>query len=251
MSTARPSAPRPLRPGSLRLLAAILLLPLLAAPARADQRHFAWTYEAQTLAAGEAEIESYTTLSSAELGEATGRTATNLQLELEVGMTDRFDFGLYQVFDQEPDQGLVYAGYKLRFRYRLGEPERRPFAAVAYLEYKGLPDYSRHAFEVKGIAARDFGSFRLALNPALEFEQEGSEWKMEPEYAAGAAWLSGDLLSLGLEVRGSEEAHYLGPVIGHGAGDLWVALGAAVRVSGDAATTAEVETRLLVGFEIR
>lgn len=232
-------------------LGGVLLLSILFGTARADRRLFVWTYQAQTMKRGEAEIESYTTFSSAELGDATGRTSANLQLELETGMTDRFDFGLYQVFAQEAGQPLIYDGYKLRFRYHLWETGRLPFASVAYLEYKGKLDYSAHAFELKWIAARRVGRFLLAINPTAELEQEGSEWEMEPEYAAGATWIASELLNVGLEAKGNEDAHYLGPVLGHGVGDLWVALGSAFRVSGEEDVSSELETRLLIGLGIK
>ncbi|MFA6107143.1 MAG: hypothetical protein WDA75_00110, partial [Candidatus Latescibacterota bacterium] len=84
-----------------------------------------WTYESLTLTSGEGELETYFTLSSPDKGALEGRTSVEHQVELEVGMSERLDCGLYQVFGQAPGEALTYEGYKLRGRYRLGPPGER------------------------------------------------------------------------------------------------------------------------------
>jgi hypothetical protein len=76
----------------------------------ADRRMFVWNYEAQTLPRGEAELETYLTLSSTDRNRTIGRTSAQHQLELEIGMTNRFDPAIYEVFQQEPRTGLAYDG---------------------------------------------------------------------------------------------------------------------------------------------
>lgn len=223
----------------------------IAIPARADRRVFTWTYEAQTLPRGEAELEGYTTFSAPDRAHTRNATATRLQIELESGMTDRMDFSVYQVFDQAPGAPMVYDGYKLRFRHRLSSPEAHPFATVAYLEYKGRPDFSTDGVEAKAIFGRDAGPFRLALNAIVEVEPENGSWEVEPQYAAGAAWLAGELLSLGVEARGGEEGHLVGPVVGHGLGDLWMAFGSGLLLGRGDGREAELETRLILGVGVR
>ena len=238
--------------GAVRFAALILgMITLANGTARADRRHFVWTYDAQTLERGESEIETYTTFSAADRSHTRNATSTTLQFELETGMTPQMDFSVYQVFAQDAGEPMRYEGYKLRMRHRLTAPDRRPFAAVAYAEYEGRPDFSTSAVETKLILGRGIGDFRLAVNGILELVPEAGEWEVEPAYAAGAAWQASELLSLGLEAKGGEEATSIGPVIGHGLGDLWVAFGSALRLDEGERGKKGLETRLILGVKVR
>lgn len=115
----------------------------------ADNRRDFWTYEYLTLSAGMGEFEFYTTLSSLDMKHSKGNTIAEHQFELEVGMTDRYDFSIYQIFEQKPDKSLSYEGYKLRNRYRLGERGEYFVDPLLYFEYKGKPDFSVHEIEGK------------------------------------------------------------------------------------------------------
>ncbi|RJP76219.1 MAG: hypothetical protein C4524_10470 [Candidatus Zixiibacteriota bacterium] len=225
---------------------------LAASPAaRADQRAYVWTYQYQTMERGQAELEHYFTVSSPDLQNLEGNTASEQQLELEIGMTDRFDFSLYQVFGQNPSESLKYKGYKLRSRYRFGERGGWFVDPLVYLEYKGKPDFSEHVLETKLILARDFGPLNLAVNPVLEVEKDGAEeWEFVPMYAAGASYAVSRLMRLGVEAKGSEDSHYLGPVIAHGYDDLWVALGSALAVGGVEEGATEFQVRFILGFGV-
>lgn len=231
------------------LISAAVLASFAAGTARADRRHFAWTYEPQLLKRGEAELESYTTFVSDRLKQTRGRTAAEMQFELETGMTDRFDFAIYQVFAQDPGEPFYYEGYKLRFRYRVAADSRFSKAPIAYVEYEGRPDFSTDAVETKVILGRDFGSLRLALNPGLEIEQEGGEWEAKAQYAAGLTWRLSEMAACGVEAKGDADAHFLGPVISHGVEGLWVTLGALIRLN-DADSAPELQTRMLLGLKV-
>jgi hypothetical protein len=217
----------------------------------ADQRSYVWTYEYSTLEAGEAEFEQYYTISSPNRGSLQGTTTTELNLEFEVGMTDRFDFGLYQVFEQLPENSLRYVGYKLRFRYRFAEQGRYFLDPLFYLEYKGKPDFFRHAIEGKIILAKTMGNWNVALNPAWEFAKEGDEQELEWEYTAGVNYRIAPLLRLGLETFGNANRQYWGPVIAHGVGDLWVSLGSGFAVTTVPNDQPEFMMRLLIGVRVR
>jgi len=86
----------------------------LAIAAFADQRFYVWTYEYKILERGRGEVEDYFTLSTPDMGHVEGTMAAEHQLELEVGMTERYDFAIHQVFKQNPGQSLKYEGFKLR-----------------------------------------------------------------------------------------------------------------------------------------
>lgn len=216
--------------------------------ADADQRSYVWTYEYSTLEQGEAEIESYFTLSTPDQGKMEGQTTAQHQVEIEIGMTDRFDIGIYQVFSQAPGEAMQYEGFKLRARYRIGEKGEYWLDPLIYAEYKGMPDFAEHEMETKLVLARDFDRFRLALNPTLEFKFGGEEEEVEAAYAAGIRYRVNDLLRVGLEAKGGEGAHYVGPVIAHGGERFWTALGTAFHVGDVDPGKAEFEVRLLLGI---
>ncbi len=191
---------------------------------RADGRRYVWTYEYQTLHRGDAELESYTEF--AQFDTDSGRIAnTTLQYEYEIGMNNRFDVGVYQKFVQSQNSPLIYDGFKLRMRYRLGEKGQWPLDPLIYLEYKDNAAFEHSALETKLILARDFDKFNLSLNPVLEFEFEEEETEVEFEYSAGLSYRLHPILSLGLETKGDLEHFSWGPTLSHGKEDLWFAIG--------------------------
>lgn len=190
----------------------------------ADGRHFVWTYEYQTMPRGEAELETYTEFSHVE--NDTGRfSTTTLQYEYEVGMTDKFDVGIYQKFQQDSNGPLAYDGFKIRARYRLGEKGRWIVNPLLYVEYKDNAAFDSSVLETKLILTRDFNKLNLAFNPIVEFEFEEDETEIEFEFSGGLSYLLHPLLSLGLEAKGTGNDLYWGPTISHGKNDLWFALG--------------------------
>ncbi len=215
------------------MLALCLTIFVFASAVSADQRSYVWTYEYKTMHRGKAEIEHYLTLSAPDIDKMEGATNTEHNIELEIGMTDHFDFSIYQVFKQDPEKKFTYEGYKLRSRYRLGEKGKFVVDPLVYVEYKGKPDFSKHVIELKLILAKDIGKLNIALNPVLEIEREDDEWESKMEYAAGMSYKLGSLLSVGLEAKGSKDAHYIGPTISHGTEKLWGALGSGFSI-GDA-----------------
>jgi len=213
----------------------------------ADQRYYAWTYEYKTVRAGMGELESYYTLSADDIDSLKGNMDTEFKIELEVGMTDRFDFAIYQVFTQKAEEEFEYKGFQLRARYKIGEKGRYILDPLIYLEYKGKPDFSEHGIEFKLILAKDIGRFNLALNPILEFEYE-DEWEFEPEYSAGMSYRFAKSLRMGIEAKGSEYANYIGPVIAHGKGSLWVTLGSLFKIGEVKEGKPEFQLRMLLGI---
>ena len=214
--------------------------------ASADQRFYVWTYQYQTMERGKAEAENYFTLSTPDIGHIEGTMSAEHQIELEVGMTERFDFSIYQVFKQNPGEELNYEGFKLRSRYKIGESSRYIFDPLIYLEYKGKPDFSEHGIEFKLILARDMERVNISLNPIFEFEHEG-KWEFEPEYAVGASYEISRTLRIGLEAKGGEHGHYIGPTVSHGREDLWAALGCAFKIAKIEEGKPEFQIRMLMG----
>ena len=159
-------------------------------------------------------------------------------------------FSIYQVFKQAPEAQFQYSGYKLRFRYRLGEKGDYIFDPLLYFEYKGKPDFSEHGYEGKLILAKDFGNINIAINPVLEYEYEDNEWESELKYNAGISYKLGGLLKIGLETRGSGNGHYIGPVISHGTGKAWIALGSVVAITNIKNNKPETMLRMILGINL-
>lgn len=234
------------RPVTLAFLVPLLLMTV--ADLNGDQRLFVWTYEYKTMHRREVELEQYTTFSTFDLDNRNVTTSTSLEIELEVGMTDRFDVGLYHVFSQAPKGGMAYDGFKVRFRYRFGEKGLYFLDPLLYLEYKGFPTLSKHGLEGKIILAKEVGNYTLVLNPIVEFEVKENEPEMEWEYASGLSYRFSKIVNVGFEMKGSSGNHYIGPVIAHGDAECWLSLGFLRRVTGRSGEAGDREIRLIIGI---
>ena len=111
-------------------------------------------------------------------------------IEAEYGVTDRLTVALY--FDFEDPKGGSFKHYRTRavvFRYRFGDKGGFFMDPAIYVEYyiprKSYKDYEE--LEIRLILERDFGHFRLNLNPMVEKKTSGSEVNegLEFNYAIG------------------------------------------------------------------
>ncbi|HSN14171.1 MAG TPA: hypothetical protein VLT61_06030 [Anaeromyxobacteraceae bacterium] len=195
-----------------------LALALLLAPAaaRADERPFAFTYEARTEAAGETELELYETFYAPHSGGRDARSWVH-QLELGRGLTERSDVALYTVFRSTSANAFELDAMKLRGRYRLFMNGEAPVDVVLYLEAeKELVDDQPWAIEEKLILGRDFGRVSFAVN--LRAEQEfPKDAAVERKYgwSGGVAARIADGFKLGVEsvgeLKDGATATWLGP----------------------------------------
>ena len=231
----------------LIIVIAVLVSPLIANVATADWRLFVWTYEYKIQERGTAEFEEYVTFSSPEADRMKGITAIEHQLEVEIGMSSRYDFAIYQVFKQAPEGALNYDGFKLRSRFLIGRQGEFYFDPLLYFEYKGKPDFSEHEIELKLIAARQFEKFLVSVNPILELKGN-DEWETEIGYAIGTSYMISRILKAGIEFKGNSDAHYIGPVISHGQGNLWAAIGTAFAYGDTEDGKPELQIRFLMGI---
>ena len=215
----------------------------------ADQRHFVWTYEYKTVSKGEVEFEHYYTTSHSNSSDLSEGLKTGHQLELEIGMNEKYDFAVYHQFEQQ--NSFVYKGYKLRWRYRFGENNQYFVDPLLYLEYHGKPDFSEHGIETKIILAKETTNMIISFNPVLEFEIEEDENEIEAEYAAGLSYKINKLLRAGFEIKGSNNGHYFGPTISHGVHDIWFSLGSAFAVGSVKGEKPEMEIRMIMGIGIK
>jgi hypothetical protein len=177
--------------------------------ARADRRAYGETYEAVTAAEGQFDVEAWHTYANgSEVDNGPPVKGNRTMLELEYGVTSRWDVALYNMIDTgTEDPG--YAGLKVETRYRLVPAGTWFVDPVLYLEYQHLfRGDASDKFEVKGIFGRDLGRWNLALNLAFEVEREKveKEYKPEGEFAFGVSReLGSPAFKLGAEVFGKVE----------------------------------------------
>jgi hypothetical protein len=194
-----------------RWLFATLIVTLLGAShAYADRRAYGTTYEAVTATKGGVDVESWTTFSP-EGGVTDGAASRGVRqmIELEYGITDRWDVALYNMLDVitsgSTDSG--YAGFKVETRYRLAERGQWPVDPVLYLEFQQLfRGDAKQKYEAKLILARDFGKVNVATNLAIEEERTTEpSWNTEVEFAVGASYAFSPAWVVGAEVFGKGE----------------------------------------------
>lgn len=192
-----------------------ILFFLLSSIVFSDQRLFVWTYQPMIEAAGEFELELYTTLKEPEKGESINNVWEH-QIEIEAGISEKFDLSLYQVFEEKGNI-FSFKGTKLRSRFMPYERGKKFLDFVLYLEYFKNKDFQKaDKMEVKAIFGKKIGKFEWATNLTAEYKTSPSD---KFEYILNFAltkkiWQN---INLGFESFGifeeEENQYYLGPTI--------------------------------------
>jgi hypothetical protein len=214
------------------------MLLILLSTALAGERFFAFSYNYGTVPKGAIEVEHYLTSYGKDGGE---HAYTEQQVELEYGITDRLETGLYVRAMQYDEEYLAYKGWKARLRYRLGNEGVGLVDPELYLEYISSPLYDEHGVEAKVILGKSTDRVVGALN--LEYVAEfGDGFVQELEPTLGVAWRARPWLAAGVE--GKFEAYlkedgvegpyvFAGPAV-HLAGEggrFWITLAAILPVT--------------------
>jgi hypothetical protein len=234
----------------------------VALPARADRRIFAYTYPYMTLPQGSVELEHYLDLglrgpTVAWEGPTTTATQRNWlhptwqhQVEVEYGITDRLDFGFYNVFQQDASGELHFEGVKLRSRYRFADPGVYPVDTGVYLEYVYFGEMME--VEERLILSKILGRVEVAFNLMAEQELElgPKEWEYVFTPSLGVGYHFSPAFAAGLEYVGrmvveEEEVeyyvNYVGPTVSVASGPFYWTLTA----------QAQLGHRNLAGVQIR
>jgi hypothetical protein len=190
--------------------AAVAALVVQAGVARADRRAYATTYEAVTAPRGELDVELWSTYAGdGEVLDGPPSKGFRNMVELEYGLTDRWDVALYNLLDVDTVSGDTgYGGLKVETRYRLAPPGSLLLDPIIYFEFQYLRHGdAREKGEVKLILARDLGPWNLAFNLAGEAEHlAAGDYVPETEYAFGVSReLGGPAAKLGFEIFGKAE----------------------------------------------
>ena len=253
------------------LAPSVALLAVLAAPraAHADRRAYGETYEAVIAPKGELDVEVWSTY--ARLGEIDGGPAARgvrEMVELEYGITDRWDAALYNMIDvtsgdsvDRTDSG--YAGFKIETRYRPSLPGEWFVDPIFYFEFQDrLRGDASQSYELKLIVAKDVGRVNLAANVAVEEERTTEPaWNTELEYAFGTSYELSPVWKLGAEIFGKAEKGdaggiddrtWAGPAISWATGKTGPMKGVWVTLAGGAGLTSDSDSfygRAIVGLQ--
>jgi hypothetical protein len=185
------------------LILFLSMLPTTAALAGA--RHFTFLYEAPTSAPGSVELEN--TITWARTTDCAARLdEVGFREELEIGITDHFQLGLYPLdwsyhnANNSDDNGFSYNGGAVELIYNLSNPVVDPAGISVYQEISG----GRQHFELESklIVQKNFGPLILDYNLTLEAEWEEQrlqERQGELQQALGASYELSPRISVGLE----------------------------------------------------
>lgn len=227
-----------------------------ASSAAANPRALPFTYPHQTLAQGEFEAEQYfdtTPVRVIREDEDGSRAVTSfrsqLQTELEYGLTDRLEVGWYFVFRQAASPGtpiVGFTGVKQRLRYRFADAGEWPVNVGVYFE---VAEYHNEIeVEEKLLLSRRFGRLNLMTNLWIEQEYyfQTEVWKflynptagltfdIAPNVIIGAEyWARGSFVQSSAALGNLPNAtprHYLGPTMLAAGGPYWFSIGAYTRL---------------------
>lgn len=179
-----------------KLTLSTLFLALPAMCAFAGVRHFTYLYEAPTAPPGSIELENGVTWAR-----GAGWNDVFIREEIEVGITDRLQLGIYPLdWSHHRDGGFEYNGGAVELIYNLSNPVVDPAGISLYQEIS----VSRQHFESESklIAQKNFGRWILDYNATLEAEWEEKgleEQNGELQEAVGASYEISPRLSVGIE----------------------------------------------------
>lgn len=169
----------------------------LSAPVAASAPDFGYVYTADSAEPGETEVSIWAT---DRRGKSAGHyDAQDYKLEVERGLSDRFQISAYASFAGHHVRGLggefvpvdrdfAFQGLSAEFKYQLIEPSKDGFGLAFYVEpgwsriskVKGTKT-SEYEFELKAIVQKNFLADHLVWASNLTFEPE---WEREREEVA-------------------------------------------------------------------
>ncbi len=215
----------------------------------ADRRSYVWTYQYMTMPESMTELEFYQTTKLRETDN------WEYRIEVEHGLTERWDFSIYQIFAQNEGESLRWDAFQLRTRYRIGEEGMYPMDPLIYIEYNRKIDLKKpNKFEAKFVLAKTLSKFNVSLNPLYELffapgtkheigMDAGASWQLHPSFVAGVESVS----RIEFEDGETESATYLGPTLSFAKGEWWYTLGVVFGIN-DMADDARIRFLLGIGL---
>jgi hypothetical protein len=227
---------------------------VLAPAARADRRSFIRSYEYATQPQGNLELELWNDIQAPRQG-GFAAAGTLHRLELEYGLTDRWDLALYHVFAQETGQ-FRFDSWRAETRYRFAERGVWPLDVLLYFELERPADFaSPWEVEEKVILAKDIGPIGLVANlvASQKVLHAGEGRKLELD--VGARYeivpqlrLAGEFWMVRESAGGiSRMSYFAGPSISVATSKIWIQLGFGLGL-GDTESSAQVRSVLGVNL---
>lgn len=224
----------------LRAWSSVVVGVLLAVPlvARANDRHFSYTYESAVLAPGEKELEVWTTYRN---GRDTRYTRFDERIEFEIGLVPNLQTSFYlnlSAIGQDINGELsksTEVTVSNEWKWRLLDSAVDGIGLALYGEITAGVDELE--LEGKLIVDKRLGNLLLAANFVAEHEweyaigQTGKELHLDG--FLGASWFFGPRFSLGVEAWNANiiadgnwehSAFFLGPVASYTGDGWWVTL---------------------------
>ena len=161
----------------------------------AGVRHFTFLYEAPTSSPGSIELENTVTWAH-----GAGCNDVFIREELEIGISDRFQLGIYPLDWSHDHDRFRYGGGAIELIYNLSNPVVDPVGISLYQEISAARQHFDS--ESKLIAQKNFGRWILDYNATLEAEWKGQglrEQNGELQQAVGASYEFSPRLSVGIE----------------------------------------------------
>lgn len=147
-----------------------------AISADAAERRFTYTYEATTAPKGTVELENWVTWRHSDKGNGNS-DVFRFRHELEFGVTDRLQLGLYLSDWQYDNSDVKKARWQdaaVEVIYNLTNPTTDFIGSALYGEVK--VGNESLGLEGKILLQKDFGALRIAYNAIIEAEWEGEKW---------------------------------------------------------------------------
>ncbi|MBS1122293.1 MAG: hypothetical protein H6Q90_4521 [Deltaproteobacteria bacterium] len=241
-----------------RLLVSSSLILVFSSTAHADLRSFTATYEYSTVPEGKTAVELWHTQGRNTWDADTPQTFEQI-VEIEHGLTDKWDIALYSVFEQIAGDAMTaepfhFAELKLETRYRLADRGEWPVDTLLYFEAAKHFGESAYAVEGKVIGARDFDRLTAAVNAIaeLKFGKDRPETELELGAAAGLTYQVHPKVRLGAEAYGTYEEAELalaaGPAVSlAGSSSFWITITAGFGLTDEADA---LRVRAIIGIEL-
>lgn len=178
------------------------LLGLAPENASAHMRDTLFNQGYHTTRQGEFEVELYNDLNLRDT-DNDNTYNTQHQVELEYGLTNRWQWAYYEVFAWNRPNDWQRDSFKIETKYRFLESGQLPIDIALYGEYKnpnGRQKTASDELEGKLILSKDWGPWNFVANLITERkinEHEDLQW----EYTAGINYALSPKVRLGLEVK--------------------------------------------------
>jgi hypothetical protein len=247
---------------SILTVGAVLAGLAFTSESHAGDRRFTYTYEATTSPKGTVEFEQWITW-KAKRGDGGNSNQFDFRHELEIGLTDRLQLGLYlSDWSIKESGGHTEADWKnvgIEVIYNLSNPTTDFIGSALYGEVK----IGDEAFVLEGklILQKNFGPWIIAYNAIVEAEWEGSSYDEEVgvfEQTLGISYQVSPKFSIGAELlhevefenweEQGENAVYVGPNASFRFGRAFATATVLFQATG-IADESDVQTRLIFGID--